>query len=284
MFEEKLEQVGVLINRHMQVPSGIRAPIKKFLNRGREQKKILSLYKEKLINESEIARCYGKAIQYLKHKVGKENIGDYFEFGVCRGTSMKCMYDELEKAGLSDVRLWGFDSFEGLPPCDDGHWKAGSFKSNYQHTKKLLTDHGVDWKRAALIKGWYSDTLSEDFAAKHKIKKASLIMVDCDIYSSTKEALDFIGPLIKDHSVVFFDDWNPLARDNKGEKRAFDEFLAAHPEFRAEEFDEYSYSGNDLNGKVFTLHAVFNKIALSVSGFLYSVFQPFEACALIPIA
>jgi hypothetical protein len=111
--------------------------------------------------------------------------------------------------------------------------------------------HGINWDRVILEKGWFSQTLNSKFIQKHDLHKASLIMVDCDIYSAAHECLQFCGPLIKDYTVIFFDDWNPLAKQNKGEKRAFDEFLHANPNFTAEEFGEYSYSNNDLSGKVF---------------------------------
>ena len=32
-------------------------------------------------------------------------------------------------------------------------------------------------------------------------------MIDCDIYSSARTALDFCGPLIRDRAVLVFDDW-----------------------------------------------------------------------------
>ena len=78
-------------------------------------------------------------------------------------------------------------------------------------------------------------------------------MVDCDLYSSAKEALTFCGPLLTDPAIIFFDDWNPLAKENKGEKRAFDEFLHENPHVKADELGDYSWKPGDLHGKVFRL-------------------------------
>jgi O-methyltransferase len=52
-------------------------------------------------------------------------------------------------------------------------------------------------------------------------------MVDCDIYTSARDALAFVEPMIGDYAVMLFDDWHAggLAEQNLGEKRAFDEFL-----------------------------------------------------------
>lgn len=73
-------------------------------------------------------------------------------------------------------------------------------------------------------------------------------MVDCDLYQSTVEALAFCEPLILDTSIVFFDDWYPLADRNMGEKLAFDQFLAGNPAFCADEFADFA-----PNGKAFVV-------------------------------
>jgi len=57
-------------------------------------------------------------------------------------------------------------------------------------------------------------------------------MIDCDLYSSAKQALDFCAPLIVGQTIIFFDDWGggtSLDKENLGEKRAFLEFLQANP-------------------------------------------------------
>ncbi len=140
----------------------------------------------------------------------------------------------------------GFDSFEGLPAGIDADYAAtgfqpGDFASDERTAREYLTGQGVDWKRVTLVKGWFEETLTSDFAAQHGIRNVSVIMVDCDVYSSAKTALHFSAPLIRDAAVVLFDDWWPdeLGSRDLGEKRAFDEFLQTHPEFSARELDSY---------------------------------------------
>jgi hypothetical protein len=143
------------------------------------------------------------------------------------------------------MRLFGFDSFEGLPPeaevDDGGFWKPREFSMDYNVARRYLTEHGVDWKRTTLVRGWFKDSLTEACVKKYALKKASLIMVDCDIYSSAQTALAFCAPLIQVRAVVFFDDWTAgdLAEKNLGEKKAFEELLADHPEFTASDFGDY---------------------------------------------
>ncbi|NJO43420.1 MAG: hypothetical protein HC769_29725 [Cyanobacteria bacterium CRU_2_1] len=187
-----------------------------------------------------------EALQYLIEKQGTDSLGDYLEFGVFTGTSLSCMYQILQELNLDHIRLFGFDSFEGLPESaateDDNTWNPGDFKFGYEFTKGILTQRGIDWNRTFLTKGWFCNTLTPEFIQQHEIKKASVIMVDCDLYSSTQDVLKFCMPLIQDRAIVFFDDWNSnkLAEKNLGEKKAFDEYLAEHPHYAIEEFGCYT--------------------------------------------
>ena len=206
-------------------------------------------YRQKLVPEQELQLKFLDALQYLIDNYGAESIGDYFEFGVCHGTSVICMYEALCKQNLDHVRLIGFDSFEGLPESaavdDDGNWCPGLFKSEFEFTHSNLIKHNVDMDRVDLVKGFYSETLNNNIFNKYKIKKPSIIMIDCDMYLSAKEALTFIAPLIQDRAFIFFDDWDAgqgqLAQKNLGERKAFSEFLNENPDLCSEEFPDLKY-------------------------------------------
>ena len=73
-------------------------------------------------------------------------------------------------------------------------------------------------------------------------------MVDSDLYSSAVECLRFVEPLIRDEAIIMFDDWFAFqaAEKNLGEKKAFDEFMARHPEFKATDLGSY-----DENSMIF---------------------------------
>jgi O-methyltransferase len=198
---------------------------------------------ETLVPEEELKRVYRDALLHVAEMTPREELGDYLEFGVYTGTSLACMHEVLSELELDHVRLFGFDSFEGLPAAagTEGKWPPGLYRSSYDFTRANLTEREVDWARVALIKGWFDDTLTPETRSAHNIRKASVIMVDCDLYSSATTALEFCAPLIGDRAVVLFDDWHPdsLAARNEGEKRAFDEFLARHPYFSITEMDTY---------------------------------------------
>lgn len=196
-----------------------------------------------LVPEEDLRDAYRRVLGELIERHGEEALGDYLEFGVYAGSSLACMDGVLKELGLTGVRLFGFGSFEGLPAeashDDGGHWRPRMYRSDLGATRSYLDRRGVDWGRVKLVKGWFDEVLTPDLVARHGIERASVIMVDCDIYSSAKVALRFCAPLIEDDAVVFFDDWTALAERDLGEKRAFDEFLAEHPHLRATEIESY---------------------------------------------
>jgi len=210
-----------------------------------------------IVAAEELTRKYAEAILWLRNQETDAALGDYLEFGVFNGTSLACMHEVVRDLKAEQVRLFGFDSFEGMPlesKKEDGGWYPGQFKSELDETRYNLTRQGIDWKKTFLTKGWFKDTLTEDFKRQHNIRKASVIMIDCDIYSAAKESLNFCKSLIVDKAIIVFDDWNSgnLADHGLGEKKAFTEFLAENPQFVAEEFGEYNYR-NKPNGKLFVV-------------------------------
>jgi O-methyltransferase len=200
-----------------------------------------------LVPVEELESTYREALELLIDRHGRDGLGDYLEFGVFGGASLGCMHRATEALGLTDVRLFGFDSFEGLPPVAEEEaraagWEAGQFAFDEEAARENLTEQGVDWSRVKLVKGWFDETLTPELVEREAIRKASVVMVDCDLYASAKVALDFCRPLIRDEAVLCFDDWWPdsLAAHDMGEKRAFDEFLAEADDFDVTELGSYN--------------------------------------------
>ena len=90
--------------------------------------------KGRLIELSQLRPVYRNALAVMQQKTGNADIGDYVEFGVSQGTSMGLMFEEVKRAGVDKVRLFGFDSFEGMPEetdtDDNGAWAAGDFSQD----------------------------------------------------------------------------------------------------------------------------------------------------------
>jgi hypothetical protein len=172
--------------------------------------------------------------------------GDYLEFGVFRGASLNAMYRASEGSAHSGIRVIGFDSFQGLPDdvssVEAGVWAPGAFKSELAETKAWLSEQAVDPGRTVLVPGWFDETLKPETAAQLSIEQASVVMIDCDLYSAAKLALEFAAPLFRDKALLYFDDWSigNLDEKNSGEKLAFEEFVEGHPEFAIDDFPAYS--------------------------------------------
>jgi O-methyltransferase len=203
------------------------------------------LQRSRLVPEGDFRALLARGLQALIARQGRERFGDYLEFGVYNGTSLTCMYRELQAFRLDDVRLFGFDSFQGLPADahleDEGRWRPGSCRSPLSFTTAVLEAEQVDLSRVKLIPGWFRDTLNAQTIRSHGIRKASVIMIDCDLYSAAKEALNFCAPLIADHALLIFDEYRPYKLEGKlaGERRAFEEFLDEWGCFTAQPFGSY---------------------------------------------
>jgi O-methyltransferase len=199
-----------------------------------------------LVPERELEERYRDALNRLAQAAGPDDVGSYLEFGVFVGTSLLCMHRASKALGLESLRLYGFDSFQGLPEVaateGAGVWQPGWYRAEYGLVREHLTRNGIDWDRTTLVPGWFEETLVPGLAQQLGIKKAGIIMIDCDIYSAALTALAFCAPLIRDRAMVFFDDWGPggLAAKGLGESRAFGEFLAGNPDLTAEELPPYS--------------------------------------------
>jgi hypothetical protein len=182
-----------------------------------------------LVPPDAFTQCCLTAIKALEER--NQLFADYVEFGVSRGTSMACASRALRQTDHGDVRLVGFDSFEGMPPGSEAEgWQTGEFRSTLQQTRAYLEEEGVDLGQVELVKGWFSDTCNSATRQRLALHSATLIMFDCDIYSATVEALDFAGPLLTEHSVAIFDDWGWMAdKGQKGQKEAFEQFLERNP-------------------------------------------------------
>ncbi len=179
------------------------------------------------------------AIQVLQDH--NHEFGAYLEFGVSRGTSMVCMYKELREAGLGNVPIIGFDSFEGLPQeAAKQGWKPGEFASTEKATRRYLQENGVKLDEVSLVKGWFKDTLTAESLRQFNLVKASLILIDCDIYTASKEAMWFCEPLIDDQAIIIFDDWGWRADLNQiGQREVYTEFLEAFPHFDSRSLPAY---------------------------------------------
>jgi hypothetical protein len=198
------------------------------------------LHASPLVPQPQFLQSCLDAIELLRSL--DHEFGDYLEFGVSRGASYACAFHAFQRAGVSRARLIGFDSFEGFPPeaLRQG-WYPGSAASTVATTRRYLRKEGVPDEKIELVKGWFKDTLTPQTKAQLRLVKASIIMLDCDLYTSTRDALRFCEPLIRDHAVIFLDDWGVRSDIAEiGQKESFEEFLREFPAFSVKALPSYS--------------------------------------------
>ena len=68
--------------------------------------------------------------------------GDVYQFGVFTGGGMKGWVDGLRNESISFRHMWGFDSFEGMPPSD--------VKKHSPHDAAIQSKDSLGWQQGSL--------------------------------------------------------------------------------------------------------------------------------------
>src|SRR5262245_60434292 len=162
-------------------------------------------------------------------------VGDYFEFGVWRGKTIGYARVMAKRYRISDIKFRAFDSFAGLPATTENTyqiWSVGQFACSREEFEAILRRKGFVPGEYVLTEGFYSDSLNGKLieTMTHENVRAAIIYIDCDLYESTRDVLNFIKHFVQDGTIICFDDYyNYRGRADMGEQRALAEFLAAHP-------------------------------------------------------
>lgn len=191
-------------------------------------------------------------------------VGDYLEFGTFRGRSLTNAYRALAatfgnrltnelslmsaeqtadcQTQWQSLRFVAFDSFQGLPELrgvdlDGADFRAGQYACSKDDVARNLAEGGVDLSKVDFVEGWYESTCVPATKERLGLKSAAICWIDCDLYQSTREVLDFVKDLIVDGTILVFDDWfcyrgSPF----RGQQRAFREFQQAMPGWVFNEF------------------------------------------------
>jgi hypothetical protein len=86
--------------------------------------------------------------------------------------------------------------------------------------------------RVVTVPGLYDQSLVPAVKERHQLRRAALIMIDCNLYESTALILDFITDLVGQGTIIIFHNWFRFKGDpRRGEQRACAEWLARNPQF-----------------------------------------------------
>lgn len=163
--------------------------------------------------------------EHLFKQIAQEGIeGDVVEFGTYYGHWVQVICEILERNGWPR-KVWGFDSFEGLPKPDTqlnpDCWTEGMYSAPFDEVRARLQ---VD-KRPYLhlVKGWFNETLTRQPAMS--IDRIAYARIDGDLYESCADCLKFLDGRLVDGAILVFDDWQ--FSSEIGEPRAFKEWMEA---------------------------------------------------------
>jgi hypothetical protein len=162
------------------------------------------------------------AAELMRQMLDEQVAGEIVEFGVFEGAWMQRLIEIKDAFGMTDRRVIGFDSFEGLPELrkeDAGMgWSKGQFAASYDDVALRL---GVGRRTdVALVKGWFNATLQQRPATD--VARIAYARVDGDLYRSAVDALNYLKGRLSHRSILVFDDWTFDLE--KGETKAFAEW------------------------------------------------------------
>ena len=175
-------------------------------------------------------------INAVRHVVDNQIPGDLVECGVWRGGSVMAMARELSSLGVSDRRIWLYDTFAGMtdPTSFDVEAGSGVTASNMlsstevadgnnvwcvaglQDVSANVRSTGYPFENFTFVEGDVSETLKSDVP-----DSISLLRLDTDWYESTRTELEVLYPRLSVGGVCIFDDYGHW----QGARKAVDEYF-----------------------------------------------------------
>lgn len=149
---------------------------------------------------------YESVIHAKKSKIN----GLWLEFGTWKGETINFI------SHLTNEKVYGFDSFRGLPE----DWISKFPKGTFDRKGKLPEVR----KNVSLIKGSFENSIGK-FLKGHKNIPVKFLHVDCDIYSSASVVFNLLKDTIIPGTIIVFDELIGYKDYKKHEFKAFNEFL-----------------------------------------------------------
>ena len=164
----------------------------------------------------------------IEQVIAKGVPGDLIETGVWRGGATIFMRAMLKAYGVTDRYVWVADSFEGLPPPDEGNYppdagdrlhEARELAISLEQVKANFDKYGLLDDQVRFLKGWFRDTLPVA-----PIQRLAVLRLDGDMYQSTMDALVNLYPKLSQGGFVIVDDYGaiPACRQAVNDYRSAD--------------------------------------------------------------
>lgn len=151
--------------------------------------------------------CFENDIALLSYILTSDRIGGHIlELGVASGRTINYIAQRVEH------EVHGFDSFQGLPEDWTPQFKKGAFAQEPPAVAGNVKLHV----------GLFDKTIAK--FAEDYLGAISVIHIDCDLYSSTKVALDILTSRIMPGTKIIFDEYFNYPGWQHHERKAFSEF------------------------------------------------------------
>jgi O-methyltransferase len=175
-------------------------------------------------------RCYAlyNAVHYI---ISKGIKGDFAECGVWKGGSVMLIAYILMKAGITDRKIFLYDTFEGMtkPGENDGEKEKAEWEKNkineqlnswcfspLEEVQDNIAITGYPKDNVVFIKGKVEETIPGTMPGK-----ISLLRLDTDWYESTIHELNHLFPLLEKGGILIIDDYGAWP----GARKAVDEYF-----------------------------------------------------------
>jgi O-methyltransferase len=172
----------------------------------------------------------------VRHVVFTEVPGDFVECGVWRGGSVMAMAKELRALGITDRKIWLYDTFAGMTAPTSADIEAGSgitardmlattpvqdgdnvwCVAGRADVEANVRSTGYPFEQFTFVEGDVAQTLRENAP-----KEISLLRLDTDWYESTKVELEVLYPRLSVGGVCILDDYGHW----QGARKAVDEYF-----------------------------------------------------------
>lgn len=129
-------------------------------------------------------------LDFALSKVDSLSDGLFLEFGVYQGVTINHIAPQI------NTKIYGFDSFEGLPT----NWRSGYPKGAFSLDALPKCAPNVE-----LVVGWFEDTLPV-FVESHP-GPVTFLHVDCDLYSSTQTIFKYLGDRLAPGAIIVFNEY-----------------------------------------------------------------------------
>ena len=174
----------------------------------------------------------------VRYVVAEELPGDFVECGVWRGGSVMAMAQELQCLGVSDKRMWLYDTFAGMTAPNDQDVEAatGVVASSMLDSTPVgdgnnvwcvagrpdveanVRSTGYPFEQFTFVEGDVAQTLEACVP-----DSISLLRLDTDWFESTRACLEVLYPRLVTGGVCILDDYGHW----QGARKAVDAYFAA---------------------------------------------------------